>query len=267
MKSALERPSGTPLITVSNHVGAVDDPLVTSAIVPPEYLGKPKTLRWTLCATDRCFKHAAMAPFFKAGKVLPVERGAGVSQFGMQVAKERLQQGDWVHIFPEGTRSKTSSMLPMRRGIGWLAANCDQPPLIVPFVHSGMEKIMPKGSALPKLGQELKVLIGEPIPVDDLLVAAAEKRWSERQLHTAITDRVGANLYALKAQLDSIGLEQVMPAPEAAVVALNEDSLLPLIGETMLGFCLDLSLTAFLPSGTICIMVYLNILIVLYCRG
>lgn len=111
---ALERPEGQPLITVSNHVASIDDPLVTAAIVPTEYLGKPAALRWTLCATDRCFKNAALAPFFKAAKVLPVERGAGVSQRGMKIALQRLHAGDWVHIFPEGTRSKTNSMLPMR---------------------------------------------------------------------------------------------------------------------------------------------------------
>lgn len=106
-------------------------------------------MRWTLCATDRCFKSAALAPFFRAAKVgggrcwaalrlvgapqgglghglgkgvgkwdalchqtllswlrvcspsmlpdlppvnlllqvLPVERGAGLSQFGMQLAQ------------------------------------------------------------------------------------------------------------------------------------------------------------------------------------
>ena len=69
MRAALERPPGQALITVSNHVGSIDDPLITSAIVPPEFLLRPSSLRWTMCATDRCFKSRVLVPFFRAAKV------------------------------------------------------------------------------------------------------------------------------------------------------------------------------------------------------
>ena len=59
------------LITVSNHVAALDDPLVVSALLPPGALGRPRALRWTLCATDRCFRTRAAAAFFRAGKARP----------------------------------------------------------------------------------------------------------------------------------------------------------------------------------------------------
>ena len=56
------------LITVSNHVAALDDPLVTCALLPPGALLRPQQLRWTLCATDRCFTSARASAFFRAGK-------------------------------------------------------------------------------------------------------------------------------------------------------------------------------------------------------
>ena len=59
------------LITVSNHVAALDDPLVVSALLPPGALGRPRALRWTMCATDRCFRTRAAAAFFRAGKARP----------------------------------------------------------------------------------------------------------------------------------------------------------------------------------------------------
>lgn len=34
-------------------------------------------------------------------------------------------------------------------------------------------------------------MVGEPVPVEDLLLAAREEGWSDSQLHVAITDRVG----------------------------------------------------------------------------
>ena len=53
---------------MSNHVAALDDPLVVSALLPPGALGRPQALRWTMCATDRCFRTRAAAAFFRAGK-------------------------------------------------------------------------------------------------------------------------------------------------------------------------------------------------------
>lgn len=116
--------------------------------------------RWTLCATDRCFKYAAAIPFFRAAKVLPVVRGAGMAQPGMLAAEERLAAGEWVHIFPEGTRSRDGKSLgPVRKGVGRLVASCPQLPLVVPFVHSGMETIMPRGSVVPAVGQQVRARV------------------------------------------------------------------------------------------------------------
>ncbi len=44
-------------------------------------------------------------------QVLPVERGKGMDQPGMRAAEQRLAAGDWVHIFPEGTRSRDGSSM------------------------------------------------------------------------------------------------------------------------------------------------------------
>ena len=62
-------------------------------------------------------------------QVLPIDRGAGLQQQGMQAAQERLRRGDWVHVFPEGTRSVDGRMGQAKRGVGRLIATCDPPPL------------------------------------------------------------------------------------------------------------------------------------------
>ena len=122
LTAALARPAGVPLITVSNHETALDDPLVVSALLPDGgVLTNPEGLRWTLCATDRCFTSTLAAAFFRAGKVLPVARGAGLAQPGMAAAEGRLAAGEWVHVFPEGTRSRDGALRPARKGVGRLA--------------------------------------------------------------------------------------------------------------------------------------------------
>ena len=51
-------------------------------------------------------------------------------------------------------------MGPVRKGVGKLVASCDQPPLVVPFVHSGMEQVMPRGKALPNVGKKVRRGVG-----------------------------------------------------------------------------------------------------------
>jgi monolysocardiolipin acyltransferase len=81
---------------------------------------------------------------------------AGMFQPGLAAAEARLAAGDWVHLFPEGTRSRDGRMGPVRKGVGRLVASCEVAPLIVPFVHSGMEEVMPRGRLVPRVGKEVR---------------------------------------------------------------------------------------------------------------
>ncbi|BDA47309.1 probable Tafazzin [Coccomyxa sp. Obi] len=232
IRSALDRPTGQALITVSNHVASLDDPLVTAALLPAGALLRPGALRWTLCATDRCFTSPAASAFFRTAKVLPVERGAGLDQAGMRAAEARLAAGDWVHVFPEGTRSRDGRMGHARKGVGRLVAACKQTPLVVPFVHSGMDAVIPRGSALPRPGRAVRLLVGEPIPVADLMRAAEDQAWSDDRLYVAIADRIGNHLHALKAELEDAPLSEVV-RERPAVVELDSEALLPLIEQEL----------------------------------
>ena len=67
-------------IQVSNHVAAIDDPFVIASLLPPNVMLDARNLRWTLCATDRCFSNPVLSAFFRCVKVLPVSRGDGIYQ-------------------------------------------------------------------------------------------------------------------------------------------------------------------------------------------
>lgn len=45
LQQALQREKGQPLITVSNHVGSIDDPLVIASIVPSAAMLQPTNVR------------------------------------------------------------------------------------------------------------------------------------------------------------------------------------------------------------------------------
>jgi 1-acyl-sn-glycerol-3-phosphate acyltransferase len=61
-------------------VAAIDDPFVIASLLPPSIMLNANNLRWTLCASNRCFKNPAMSAFFRSVKVLPVSRGDGIYQ-------------------------------------------------------------------------------------------------------------------------------------------------------------------------------------------
>lgn len=62
-------------------------------------------------------------------------------------------------ICEEGTRSRTGELMPPRLGIGKLVANCERMPLVIPFVHSGMQNVIPSGAILPKTGNTVSIFL------------------------------------------------------------------------------------------------------------
>lgn len=180
--AVLRRAPGQGLLSVSNHVGALDDPLVLAAVIPAAVLTRPEAMRWTMCAADRCFLNPLADAFFRSGKVLPLTRGRGLEQPGLAAAEARLAEGQWVHIFPEGTRSQTGVMGPVRVGVGRLyaaalaearrASPAAPAPLVLPFVHTGMADVNPRGTARLGVGQDVRVLVGEPLDLSPLVAGA-----------------------------------------------------------------------------------------------
>ncbi|KAJ3696410.1 hypothetical protein LUZ61_000115 [Rhynchospora tenuis] len=211
-KALLQRPQGKALLTASNHVAAIDDPFVIASLLPPSVMLNANNLRWTLCASDRCFKNPAMSAFFRSVKVLPVSRGNGIYQKGMDMALSKLNKGGWVHIFPEGSRSRDGGKTigPAKRGVGRLVMDADAMPIVLPFVHSGMQDIMPVGTKFPNIGKNVIVVVGDPLSFDDLLPNKNEVLDPESReiLYDLVSSRIGRKLQELKTQADKLALEK-----------------------------------------------------------
>jgi len=207
-----ERPKGKPLLTVSNHVAAMDDPFVIASLLPPSVMLEAQKLRWTLCATDRCFTNPILSTFFRSVKVLPVSRGDGIYQKGMDMALSKLNSGGWVHIFPEGSRSRDGgkTIAPAKRGVGRLVMDADSLPVVIPFVHTGMQDIMPVGKRIPRAGKQVIVVVGDPINFDDLIIDNSDdtQHISRGILYDKATQRIGQRFQELKVEVDRLASEQ-----------------------------------------------------------
>ncbi|KIV82169.1 hypothetical protein PV11_04297 [Exophiala sideris] len=64
------------LITVSNHISVMDDPLIWG-VLPLSFAAIHGYMnhRWSLGSHDICFKNSALSHFFTLGQVLPIHRG------------------------------------------------------------------------------------------------------------------------------------------------------------------------------------------------
>ncbi|KAK3264365.1 hypothetical protein CYMTET_26888 [Cymbomonas tetramitiformis] len=204
------RPAGQGLITVANHASTLDDPALISAMLPLSFLwseSQHEKNRWTMCAREICFKNAFLDCFFRSGKTLPVDRGAGTDQPSLTTARELASNGSWIHVFPEGRVSQNGEMRNFKWGIGKMlceAAHTETPPMVVPFYHRGMEDIKQIGSAQLGVGKTISVVCGEPIPMDDLYLKCRKCRNDQQrqQLWKDITDRVKGHVQNLKGELD-----------------------------------------------------------------
>jgi len=173
---------GRGLLTLSNHVSLFDDPWLTSLLSEPDW----ERMRWVAADALNFFGTAWKAAVFNAGKCVPVVRGAGRQQPGMDFLAGRLVAGDWVHVFPEGGRSRDPEArlrCPLKPGLAALVEAAR--PLLLPWSHAGMEKVLPVGARWPRLGQRVRVLVGELVDSAEGLAdgpGEAVMAWAEERL-------------------------------------------------------------------------------------
>lgn len=167
----LENLPSRPGIILSKHQSAWET-LAFQSVFPPQVHVLKRELLWI--------------PFFGWGlgmmSPIAINRAKGRTALRQlaRLGKERILQGFWVVIFPEGTRVAPGARRKYQSGGAWLAVQTGAP--VVPVAHNA-GLYWPKNAFLKRPGT-ITMRIGPAIPTegrDPAEVIAETERWIERQ--------------------------------------------------------------------------------------
>ncbi|MBN1215981.1 MAG: 1-acyl-sn-glycerol-3-phosphate acyltransferase [Candidatus Lokiarchaeota archaeon] len=143
-------------IVVSNHESHLD-PFFTGCACNSKinYMSKDDNFKTPIVRT--LFKNLSAFSLGERGNKESVEKA-------WAYAKKKIQEGEWIGLFPEGTRSMDGEMGDFKTGAVRLAAECGVP--IVPMAILGSKYALPKGNLIGTPVQ-VRVRVGKAIYYDE----------------------------------------------------------------------------------------------------
>lgn len=142
-------------IFIANHQSYIDIPVLVQALSQFQ-------LRWI--AKKELFWVPLFGWVLWSSKHIIVDRSSlSRAMNSLSRARERIEKGISVVVFPEGTRSRHGDLLPFKRG-GFLLAFKSQTP-IVPVTIKGSGAVWSRGDWRIRSG-EIAIVMGKPVSVD-----------------------------------------------------------------------------------------------------
>lgn len=155
-------PTDRAFVYMSNHQSHVDIP-VLYATVPA------RTLR--MVAKTELFRIPIWGRALREGGFVEVDRGNHAQAVAsIERAKDALRQGVSIWIAPEGSRTRTGTLGPLKKGGFHLAAGTGTP--IVPVALSGTRHVLPPGARHMQYDCAVRVVFGAPIPTEGRAIPA-----------------------------------------------------------------------------------------------
>jgi 1-acyl-sn-glycerol-3-phosphate acyltransferase len=136
-------PKSGPAIIAANHNSHIDT-LVLLCLFPTRTLD---ILR-PVAAADHFLSNPVSSWFSRyIVGIIPLKRKPVFGEDILSEAKEALENGQILIVFPEGTRGNPEEIAPFKAGIARLAEHCQSAP-IVPVYIQGAGRALPKGEKL-----------------------------------------------------------------------------------------------------------------------
>jgi len=170
------------LVIASNHVSALDPPLVGCAFRIPIYFFARRTL----------FDHPVARYILTRVNALPVNQGRPEISVLKRIIS-LLKEGEKVLIFPEGERSWDGVLKEVGQpGIGMIVAKAEVP--VLPVRLFGAEHALPRGAKRVKR-HPVTLVVGEPIDFGELL---KDPSMGAKERYQEISDRIMRAIAALE---------------------------------------------------------------------
>jgi len=153
-------PRTGPALLLANHQSFFDPSIVGS------------TTRRHLCFLARkTLFRGLFGALIRRLNAVPVDQ-EGVAKEGLKTILEQLKAGQAVLVFPEGERTRTGEVQPLKPGVLLLIKRMAAP--IVPIGIAGAFDALPRVRKWPKLspfflpptGADIAVSVGQPIPAE-----------------------------------------------------------------------------------------------------
>ena len=146
-----------PAIIAANHNSHVDTLLLLS-IFPANVLHRVRPV----AAADYFLSNPALSWFARRlVGIAPISRKAARGEDILKPARDALDRGDIIVVFPEGSRGEPDQMAPLKGGVARLAEAYPDAP-VIPVWLQGAGRVLPRGSVIP-VPLNCYVLVGEPV--------------------------------------------------------------------------------------------------------
>lgn len=148
VRGAGQMPASGPVIVVANHLNLADPPLLGASL--------PRRIRFM--AKDELFHSGLPAYLIRLFGAFPVRRSQA-DLHALRAARQLLDRGEVLGMFPEGHRSSGAGLLPAHPGTALLALQSGVP--VLPVAITGSELIYTPAVLLRR--PQITVTVGAPL--------------------------------------------------------------------------------------------------------